>query len=110
MNGENIVKLKDPFKRGDTFGIVVEMTLEEEPIVFDIENLRSQVRTRNNKLIAELEIEATEEDHVFLFKKHDTNDWPIGHLYMDIEINDGDFTTSSPTIEIEILRDVTRDD
>lgn len=100
-----------PFKRGDTFALYVEMSdVNGDPLVYTANKLKSQVRTRNNKLITELLISTTETPGTYLMQAADTSEWIIGDLFMDIEIDDGGIITSTETITIPVVRDVTKND
>lgn len=101
------IRLKD-FKRGDTFLLYADITdFYDDPLSIDATNLTSQVRTSNNELVAELIIEAGETEGTYILSYDDTYDWPVGKLYMDIEVNNGGVRTSSPTMVIPVIRDVT---
>lgn len=102
----------DDFKRGDSFALYAELEWDGEPLIIDASALRSQIRTKNNKFISELSIskDVTQGENVFVLEASDTNNWPVASLFMDIEIDDGGVITSSATIEIPVIRDVTRDD
>lgn len=100
-----------PFKRGDTFALYVDMSdVDGQPLVYDISKIKSQVRTRNNQLITELAVSTTETPGTYLIQAASTDDWAIGDLYMDIEINDDGIVTSTETIAIPVVRDVTRNE
>ena len=100
-------------KRGDTFAFYANMTDElGQPLITDIANLRSQIRDKKHVLIEELTIAATGAAGQYLFTATDTNIWlPQGYssrsLIMDIEMSTGGIISSSETINIEVIKDVT---
>jgi len=100
-------------KKGDTFAFYANITDElGQPLITDIANLRSQIRDKKHVLIEELTIAATGTAGQYLFTATDTNVWlPQGYssksLIMDIEMNTGGIISSSDTIEIEVIKDVT---
>lgn len=96
-----------PFKRGDSFLITADFT-NNEGLTVTTNELRSQVRTRYDKLIAELEI--TEKTaNVFDLTCDDTTEWPIGSAYMDLQYTDADQIVSTETILIPVVKDVTHE-
>jgi len=100
-------------KKGDTFAFYANITDElGEPLVTDVANLKSQIRDMKYGLIEELTIATTATEGQYLFTATDTNVWlPHGHtsksFIMDIEMNNGGVVSSSDTIEIEVIKDVT---
>lgn len=100
-------------KRGDTFAFYANITDElGQPLITDIANLKSQIRDKKYVLITELTIATTEIAGQYLFTAPNTDEWlKIGWssntLIMDIEMNVGGAVTSSDTIEIEVIKDVT---
>lgn len=100
-------------KRGDTFAFYANITDETgAPLVTDAINLKSQVRDTNYNLISELTVAQTDIAGRYLFTADTTADWPaapgIGKtLLMDIEINNGGKISSSRTVEIRVVKDVT---
>lgn len=97
-----------PFKRGDSFLITADFT-GNEGVTVTKDQLRSQVRTRYDKLIAELEI-ADKTTNVFDLTCDDTSKWPIGNLYMDLQYTNDSEIVSTETILIPIEKDVTHDE
>lgn len=71
-------------------------------------NLRSQIRTSDDTLIAELDV--TEADGRYVFKADSTDGWPIGTLYMDIRKEEDGETAISPTIKITVAKEVTKNE
>ena len=95
-------------KRGDTFAFYANITDEAgAALITDTMYLRSQVRDTKNKLIAELVIAPTDIGGRYLFTAAETNTWPVSKLLMDIEINNDGQISSSQTVEISVLKDVT---
>ena len=97
-------------KQGDTFAFYLDLNDDETPVTGAAAKLKSQVRAKSNgNLIAELTI--TEEVSTpgrYLFKSTDTQTWPIGIQEVDIQYEDGDIVTSSETLDIKVVKDVTR--
>ena len=100
---------KIPIKRGDTFAFYANITIDgTTPLVTEVENIRSQIRTAVGALVADLTITTTANLGEYLFKSTTTEDWAIGTHQMDIEINIDGFISSSDTIFVEVSKDVTR--
>lgn len=100
---------KISFKRGDTFAFYANITIDgTTPLVTNVANIRSQIRTTTNTLISELVVTATATQGEYLFKAGVTDAWGIGIHNLDIEITIDDVISSSDTILIEVLKDVTK--
>ncbi|NMB42825.1 MAG: hypothetical protein GX995_01670 [Clostridiales bacterium] len=98
-------------KRGDTFAFYANITDETgAALVTDTTNLKSQVRDTKYNLISELVIAPTETPGRYLFTSAETDSWPTTKLLMDIQINKGGQISSSQTVEISVIKDVTRDE
>ncbi len=97
-------------KQGDTFAFYLDLNDDETPVTGAVAKLKSQVRSKaNGNLIAELTI--TEEVSTpgrYLFAFADTQSWPIGIQEVDVQYEDGDITSSSETLDIKVVKDVTR--
>lgn len=100
----------DNFKRGDTFQVTAALKDEnDEPLVLDLSNIRSQVRSMDGNLVAELAISATETGGTYLLECDDTKEWPAPSvLEMDIEMTISGHVRSSDIITIAVHKDVTR--
>jgi len=97
-----------PFKRGDTLAFYASLKDSDGNLLdYDIAKMKCQLRTRNGRLVDELNITETETLGKYLLRSADTSKYPIEKLYSDIEITDNDIKTSSSTFEIEIKRDYT---
>ena len=104
MNEDNIIS----FKRGDTFAFFANVTTDgTTPLVTAVTNIRSQVRTVSNSLLSELTVTTTETPGEYMFKAGPTNNWGIGSHILDIEITTDGNISSSDTIIVEVLKDVT---
>jgi hypothetical protein len=102
-----------PFKVGDTFALYAEIKDEAgAPSTIAVANLRAQVRNASGKLYAELAITATETVGKYLLRAESavTALWPVGSLFFDIERTIGGVVTSSETVTIPVIKDVTRAD
>lgn len=99
-------------KRGDTLSIIVRRkNLDGTPRTGEAGNLRSQIRTSKDDLIASFtisEVEDTPGDYLFVVPANVTELIPINKYYMDIEYRDGDFVQSSETFSLEVVKDVTK--
>lgn len=87
--------------RGDTFILNVNITGAT-----GITSVRSQVRTKDDQLIGEAVV--TGADTAWTLTIMDTTDWPVGKLYMDIQITMGTVIKSSETTIINVVKDVTQ--
>jgi hypothetical protein len=100
-------------KRGDTLAFLVKRkTPNGAPMSGDAEKLRAQVRDKEGVLMAEFGITETEELGTYLFSIPATTTaiWKPSIYQFDIEYQDGGIVTSSQTMEIKLIKDVTRDD
>ena len=96
-------------KAGDTFGLLATINNEENNLVIgESANLKSQVRTSDDELIAELTVRETD-DGTYLFEFEDTSLWPITILYLDIQYSKDGVVTSSNTLSVKVLKDVTKE-
>jgi hypothetical protein len=100
------VEILPSIKRGDTFEFYADIAIPEASSGI-VE--RSQVRDSVQTLYAELTIEPTSVINRFLLTAIDTEKWPIGELYMDIEYNINGKKKSSPTYIITVEEDITHD-
>lgn len=99
------------FTRGDTFILSISLyNKNQEPLILDTQFIRSQIRTRNGVLQAEIDISSTSTPGLYLFQVNDTQNWPTVDLYMDIQTVENGITTSSPLYVFEVIRDVTRNE
>lgn len=100
-------------KRGDTFAFYADITSEDgTPLITDVDNLKSQVRDTDYNLISELTVAQTDIEGRYLFTADTTADWSSAPgsgrtLLMDIEINIGGQISSSRTVKINVVKDVT---
>lgn len=100
-------------KRGDTLSFIVTRKDDQgQPLTGDASKLKSQLRTREDKLAAEFSITETETPGDYLFKvdAQTTKDFRPGELYFDIEYRDDDIVYSSETMTVNVIKDVTRDE
>ena len=101
----------NPHTRGDTFIISIELeNAQEEPLTLAPENIKSQIRTSNGVLIADLVISQTDTPGQYILQHNETQNWPTADVFMDIQINEGGTISSSPVYVFRITRDVTRDE
>lgn len=73
---------------------------------------RSQIRTKNDDaLVAELTFTwINASSGSFMVRALDTKTWPLEVLRFDVQATSpSDFVISSPALEIQIIKDVTRD-
>ena len=106
-----MIRLKS-HKRGDTFAFYANITDDAgNPYTGPASNIHCQVRNYADVLMATLNVSATEDQGKYLFQADSTGEWPAGtNLYMDIEINDNGVISSSDTIAIPVIKDVTRNE
>jgi hypothetical protein len=97
-------------KRGDTFSFIASLKDSAgEPLTGVASKLKSQVRNKADVLYSELIITETEILGNYLFKAPDTSAYPTGtELYLDIEYTNDGTITSSETIAVPVVKDVTR--
>lgn len=100
---------KISFKRGDTFAFYANITIDgTTPLVTSVANIRSQVRTTTNALIDELVVTTTATQGEYLLTAGATDTWGVGVHNLDIEITIDGVISSSDTILVEVLKDVTK--
>lgn len=101
------------FYRGDTFGFYAEVRDPAgEPVTVPATNLRSQVRDAKDRLWASLAVS----DHpggvvgtyFFQAPPEVTRTWPIGVLYIDIEVEVDGNISSTETFVVHVEKDITR--
>lgn len=109
--GETYMLHLGNIKRGDTFAFYANLTDSTgTPVDIEASKIKCQVRDRRDVLIAELSVTATETEGKYLLTtQHDTEDWPVETLYMDIQITDGDAVNSSETINFIVEKDITHE-
>ena len=72
-------------------------------------NLKSQIRDNFGALISELVVSTTEIEGSYLLTASSTVNWPVNvTLYMDVQLNIDGQVSSSETIEITVVKDVTQ--
>jgi hypothetical protein len=100
-------------KRGDTFEVVVNFTLNEQAQNLFGWQVRAQIRAANKALLKELEVIMIDETNgVFSLNcpAEETRDWTPAPYQCDIEfINPLGFVVSSDTFPVTVVRDITRD-
>lgn len=100
-------------KRGDTFAFYADIKDNDgSPLVTNIGNIRSQIRDTSYQLVTELKVTATGTNGRYLFKADSTDTWPNytwgeNTLLMDIELSIDGSISSSDTVEIKVIKDVT---
>lgn len=101
------------FKRGDVFQIG---GTAKDPAAAKIDitlvTVRSQVRTLDGTLVAELLVsksDQTTNKGEFSLSCLDTTAWPPGYVFIDIEQRVGSGITSSETLRLPVLEDITHD-
>jgi hypothetical protein len=100
-------------KRGDTFEVIVNFTLNGQPQDLNGWQLRSQIRAANKALLKELDIVVIDEAAgVFSLNcpASETVNWTPAPYQCDIEfIDPSGFVVSSDTFAVNVIRDVTRE-
>ena len=89
-------------KRGDTFIYIATF----EGLM--LSELRSQIRSKLGVHISDVVISETSLPGTFIFVVADTKEWPVGVLYTDIETSPRGVNKSTETLEINVIRDVTK--
>lgn len=100
-------------KRGDTLSFILRRIDEEgEPQIGIASKLKSQIRNRKDVLITEFIITETTDlgDYLFVVPANITSSLDVGTYYFDVEYTDNDIVSSSKTEEIQVVKDITRDD
>jgi len=99
------------FKRGDTYHLSVTLT-DDEGQAIDISgyDISSQVRTPTGELISTLTTTLTDPTNgVFTLEDTETEDWPVGCQFQDIEYTGtGGTITSTETFKVDVKEDITR--
>ena len=100
-------------KRGDTLSFILRRTDEEgNPQTGIASKLKSQIRNRKDVLITEFIITETTElgDYLFVVPANVTNSFDVGTYFFDVEYTDNNIKSSSQTEQIQVVKDITRDD
>lgn len=107
--GLDILQSSTTVKAGDSFGFYADITDDEgEPAIIDISHLASQVRDEDGTLLSDLTIETTDTEGRYLLSTNDTDHWPVGTVYMDIQHTEDDGTViSSQTVAITVEEGIT---
>ena len=99
----------DPHKRGDTFLLNLQLSNElDQPMVYQLSEMKSQIRRKNNSLVSDVNIELTGEAGVYGLSVPDTAHWPIDEIYMDVKVTHENIIFSTETIIIPVIKDVTQ--
>jgi hypothetical protein len=100
-------------KRGDTFEVVVNFTLNGQAQNLFGWQVRAQIRAANKALLKELDVVIVDEPNgVFTLNcpANETENWTPAPYQCDIEFIDPfDFVISSDTFAVNVIRDVTRE-
>lgn len=97
-------------KRGDTFDYEAALTEGKNGPPIDITgwNIRSEIRTGTQQLIAALTVEILDAtDGKYALTSGSTTGWPVGNAFMDIEYSENGKIKSTETISVQIIRDET---
>lgn len=99
------------FKRGDTMEFRGVVTYLGAPFAGQTANIRASLRTLADALLANFTITETLTPGTYLFSiPHTTTaGFPVGVAEMDVECTVGGKRSSSVTMRINIIKDVTRD-
>jgi hypothetical protein len=102
-------------KRGDTFRFAAVLRESKTGPVIDLGGwvIASMIRAADtDALIAELTVTVTNAAQgAFTLRADDTDAWPVGTAYWDIQYTDpGTVIQSTETISVQILEDVTYPD
>ena len=100
-------------KRGDTLAFIARRTNENGSArTGEAAKLKAQLRNAKDELIGTFGINETEVlgDYLFKIDASLTRLFALGTYRCDIEFKDGDLVQSSPTFQISVTKDVTRDE
>jgi len=98
-------------KRGDTLSFIIRRTNElDQPQTGVANKLKSQIRDKEENLIASFIITETDEpgDYLFLVPAEKTRLFQIGTYFFDVEFTDNDIVSSSETALIRVVKDYTQ--
>ena len=99
----------NPHKRGDSFVLTIELTKEDGSVIdLPMQDLKSEIRAKNNRLISEVEILQTYTPGSYILQVLDTSEWPLGEIYMDVKMREENVKTSTDTLIIPVVRDITK--
>ena len=87
-------------KRGTTLSFLINIP---EMIVTEI---KCQVRDSSNRLVDTLVL-TKKSDTQYLAQSLDTSKYPLGPVYYDVKIKNGDIIVSSDTQMINIIKEIT---
>jgi hypothetical protein len=100
-------------KRGDTFEIIVDFTINGQAQDITGWQIRSQIRDMRKVLLKELDItpiDLAAGQFSLNATAAETRDWQPAAYQCDIEFTNPDgFVVSSSTFSVSVVRDVTRD-
>lgn len=101
-------------KRGDTFSLgCVSYSADKIPEDLTDVSIRSQIRSAgSSKYIAELIVAKSDQVEYpgeFSVTWDDTSSWPTGKLLLDIQFTSGPIVTSTETMELFVVMDITYD-
>jgi hypothetical protein len=100
-------------KRGDTFEVVVDFTLNGQVQNLTGWQIRAQIRDTQKVLLKELEVVRINDSQgrfSLNCSSEETEDWVPTTYQCDIEFIDPfDFVVSSDTFAVSVIRDITRD-
>lgn len=102
-----------PFKRGDTFSLACTWKVDGVPASISGLTITSQIRSVSGALVAQLRVVADDQTaspgkYALVPVNPDTNLWPIGDNYCDIQIDDQGIDRSSETFVVPVIEDVTK--
>lgn len=96
-------------KRGDTLSFEITIEDQDGNAIENINEVKSQIRDSRYQLIDEFNIVSLGGGK-YKFLVDDTRNYPIADLQFDIQITKDDVVSSSETIRLSIVKDVTFDD
>lgn len=97
-------------KRGDTLALSSQLMIDGDPVAIGGWSIRSHVRDASDRLIEALTpTVASSGSGIFAVKSSGTANWPLGVLFMDIQLTDaGGFVRSTETLTINVTKDITQ--
>lgn len=99
----------DKFKRGDTFFLSVTYKVDETPSDISEMTISSQIRSSSGSLIDSMIVQKLEEIGKFTLTSNvNTNTWPLGKVFCDIQFSEGGIVRSTESFGINVIEEVTK--
>ena len=98
------------FKRGDTFSFYADLKDGAGNAIANVATkLKSQVRDKTKKLLADLNVtDGGAVGRYLLTAPVSTQNWTLGEISIDVEYNNNGVITSTQTFTYNVVEDVTQ--